>query len=336
MDRSARGRLRFEGRDAASFLHGLLTNDILALHRGAGAYAALLTPQGRLVTDLRVYHRVADVFVADVPPGMAGELAVRFDSMIFAEDVRVADVSAATGIVTVVGRTAAELLASTLVLAPAAREALGVLAPLAQCDADGGAFVVRADDADWPMFDVWLPASASAVFADALTAAGAPQVSTDLIDALRIDAARPAFGFDMTAETIPLEAGLLERAISTTKGCYVGQEVIIRVLHRGGGRVARRLAQIAFERGAPIMPGQSIRTADLRGAPDDAMGRPVGSGQAPGVDRLGRVTSVAFSPRLDRTIALGYVPRDHAEPGVRVSVESLAGPVEGEILRLAG
>ena len=69
-----------------------------------------------------------------------------------------------------------------------------------------------------------------------------------LVESLRIDAGRPRFGVDMTDDTIPLEAGLLERAISTTKGCYVGQEIIIRILHRGGGRVAKRLVAATHRR----------------------------------------------------------------------------------------
>ena len=333
MDRSARGRLRFDGRDAGAFLQGLLTNDIASLGRGAGAYAAHLTPQGRLVADLRVYNR-GDAFLADVAPGLAGELAARFDSMIFAEDVRVADISAATCVVTVVGATAADVIGSARGLDAASLATLRTLVPLAQRDAGEAVFVARADEADCPIFDVWAPEPRRAEVIAALSAAGGVEVSAGLLETLRIEAARPAFGVDMTTETIPLEAGLLERAISTTKGCYVGQEVIVRVLHRGGGRVARRLVQIAFdtENATRVTPGQAITAA--RFSPQEPPERPASTGH--GVDRAGRITSVAFSPRLNRTIALGYVPRDVAETGLRVGVESAAGSVSGEILRLAG
>jgi folate-binding protein YgfZ len=121
------------------------------------------------------------------------------------------------------------------------------------------------------------------------------------VEALRIEAGTPRFGADMTHETIPLEAGIEGRAISMTKGCYVGQEVIVRILHRGHGRVARRLVGLVFE-GAEAPPPGTELTAD---------GRPAGL-----------VTSVAFSPALRRPVALAYVHRDFAQPGTRVG----AGP----------
>ena len=121
----------------------------------------------------------------------------------------------------------------------------------------------------------------------------------------------------MTEETIPLEAGLLERAISTTKGCYVGQEIIIRVLHRGAGRVAKRLARLEIEssRVEPPAPGAILSVG----------GRDVG-----------RVTSSAQSPSRDRVIALGYVHREAAEPGQHVIITTPAASVEAVIVGLAG
>jgi folate-binding protein YgfZ len=282
LDRSHRGRLRFTGRDAAAFLQGLLTNDIAATGPGQGTYALLLTPQGRVVADFRVYNR-GDACMADVEPGLAADLAARLDSMIFAEDVQVADVSSDSALVTIVGARAAEAAARATGLEATV---LAALPPLAQAGAAAGA--------------------------------GAIEVSGDLLDALRIEAARPVFGVDFTSETIPLEAGLLERAISTTKGCYVGQEVIVRVLHRGGGRIAKRLVQAAFPRDAGVAPGQELRAS------------------AAAATALGRITSAAPSPRTDRTLALGYVKRDNADPGNRVEAGTGAEWVAGEILRLAG
>jgi folate-binding protein YgfZ len=319
-DRNERGRLQFEGRDAAGFLQGLVTNDVAALRLGAGTYAALLTPQGRMVADFRLYHR-GDRLVAEVAPGTATELAARLDGLIFAEDLRVTDISNDTAVVSVVGARAVELAGRALGVEP---EALAALAPLAQSDAGTDVFVVRSDEAEWPMFDVWMPAEERDGLVARLEQAGIEQVSTDVFDVLRVEAARPTFGVDMTTDTIPLEAGLLERAISTTKGCYVGQEVIIRVLHRGGGRVAKRLVQIAFDAAETgVEAGQKITEA-----PESADATPARD--------VGRITSVAFSPKVDRMLALGYVARDRAEVGTRVIVETAAGSVTGEILKLAG
>jgi tRNA-modifying protein YgfZ len=118
----------------------------------------------------------------------------------------------------------------------------------------------------------------------------------------------------MTDQTIPLEAGLEQRAISFTKGCYVGQEVIVRVLHRGGGRVARRLVGLRFA------------TTELppAGAAVMAAGR-----------EIGRATSVVRSPRLgDMGIALATVHRDYAEPGTRVEVAAGPGSLTAEVSSL--
>ena len=324
--RMDRGRLRFSGRDRIAFLQALVTNDIASLAPGQGVYAAYLTPQGRMVTDLRVYVR-DDHVIADVPASLAARLATQFDLLIFAEDVQVADVSAAVAQVSVCGVAAAEAVSAALGAlfvgtdVGVATAALRALPVGAQVDV-GSAFVARTDDATIESFDVFLPADdagqgevgpegPSEVLARALAAHGAIAISDELADALRIEAGRPAFTVDMTEETIPLEAGLLERSISTTKGCYPGQEVVIRVLHRGGGRVAKRLVRLvcdpgAFDRGAG---GQHAMSAPPAGTPLLVDGR-----------EIGRITSAAWSPASQRVVALGYVHRDVAEIGRTVDV----------------
>jgi len=119
---------------------------------------------------------------------------------------------------------------------------------------------------------------------------------------LRVEAGRPEFGVDMDADTIPLEAGIEHRAISFTKGCYVGQEVIIRVLHRGHGRVARRLVGLNVAGPVPAR-GAKLYAGDRE---------------------IGMVTSAADSPRSG-TIALGYVHRDFVTSGTAIDVETAAG-----------
>ena len=128
---------------------------------------------------------------------------------------------------------------------------------------------------------------------------GAIEVDAAAIETTRIEAGRPRFGVDMTEDTIPLEAGIEDRAISRTKGCYVGQEIIIRVLDRGHGRVARRL--VGLKLAAPVLPsrGDAIRAGDRE---------------------IGHVTSAAHSPMLETPIALGYVHRDFTEPGTAVII----------------
>jgi tRNA-modifying protein YgfZ len=121
----------------------------------------------------------------------------------------------------------------------------------------------------------------------------------------------------MTEETIPLEAGLLERAISTAKGCYVGQEVIIRVLHRGSGRVAKRLVKLTGDAALQAVPPAGTRLiSDAR--------------------EVGRITSAAISPSRQQVVALGYLRRDRAEPGVHVTAHIEGHDHTLTVERLAG
>jgi len=297
LDKTARGRLRFDGADRARFLQALLTNEVATVHPGSGTYALYLTPQGRMIADLHVFVR-PDCLIADVPAALAPALAEIFDRLIFAEEVRVTDQSRALHQISVQGGGSPAVLARALHVAEDAVERLSLWS---QIDIEAG-FLARTDDVGEGSWDVVTESGDAGRVVLALEAAGAIPVSAELADAMRIDAGRPAFGVDMTDETIPLEAGLLDRAISQTKGCYVGQEVIIRVLHRGGGRVAKRLVRIECE------------DADLFAVPVP--------GAAVSIDEreVGRVTSSAWSPRAGRGVALAYVHRDAAEPTRSVTV----------------
>jgi folate-binding protein YgfZ len=307
----ARGRLRIAGRDAGSFLHALVTADVLAVPSEGGVYAAYLTPLGRMISDVALY-RHGDSWLADLPPGLAAPLLARFDAMIFTEDVRVADASDSTGLLSVVGLSAAEVVGRALGVDAARLTALPVRATVRV----GDLIVARTDGAAVPTFDLILPAEQVAAVATQLGRAGAIEMSAELAEVFRIEAGRPAFGVDMHADTIPLEAGLLERAISLTKGCYVGQEVIIRVLHRGGGRVAKRLMRLEAEgTDDSITPGSVIVAHDRE---------------------VGRVTSAARSPSRGRAVALGYVHRDAALEGQAVLIRTPGGETKAVIVGPAG
>ena len=132
----------------------------------------------------------------------------------------------------------------------------------------------------------WSPPPQRSHSKRASSAQAGVSVSADAVDVCRVEAGRPRFGVDMTADTIPLEAGIEDRAISLTKGCYVGQEVIIRVPHRGHGRVARRLVGLALPEPSHPVPerGATVRAAERE---------------------VGAVTSAVKSPALGHPIALG-------------------------------
>jgi folate-binding protein YgfZ len=309
VDVSTRGRLEFTGPDAASFLHALVTNDVEGLAPGRGCYAAWLTPQGRMITDLRLF-RTEEGVSAEVPAGMGAELAARFDQLIFAEDVRVSDVTDSTGATLVFGGQAAETVARTVGGDAARVAALPMLGHMTV----GDVCIARVDDTDLPTFMAWQKKPSGGFSTSRHEEKPPDGFFAELLEALRIKAGRPKFGVDMTTETIPLEAGLLDRAISQTKGCYVGQEVIIRILHRGGGRVAKRLVTMVCDEGVSTAPspGTTLQVDDR-----DA----------------GTVTSAATDPDTGRAIALGYVHRDNAVVGGRVR---LASGGAAEITALAG
>ena len=155
--------------------------------------------------------------------------------------------------------------------------------------------VVRSSNMGEPGFELVASLTQVGELSTALRALGAVDVDDDTAETLRVEGGVPLFGRDMDEETIPLEAGIEDRAISFTKGCYVGQEVIIRVLHRGHGRVARRLVGVTLEPQHDVPPpGTTLHAEDKV---------------------VGEVTSSTWSPGLGRPIALGYVKRDRAEPG---------------------
>ena len=273
-ERNDRGRVLLSGADARSFLHALVTNDVESLGSGAACYAALLTPQGRMIIDMRVLVSRPDRVLLAVPSDAAAPLAARLDKLIFTEEVEVSDVTASTAQFSVTG--------------PGARALVEPLAGLESWPSD---------ELGIESLDVVVPAERADDVRREL-AARAGVLSADARKILRVEAGRPEFGVDMTSETIPLEANLLERAISTSKGCYVGQEVIVRVLHRGGGRVAKKLVRLRFDGSG----------ASTEGAALSVDGR-----------EIGRVTSAVQSPR-EGAIGLGYVHRDFVRDGVQVQV----------------
>jgi folate-binding protein YgfZ len=298
------GRLMLRGADRRAYLQGLLTNDIAALTPGTGCYAAMLTAQGRMITDMRVLE-LGDAVLLDVPDALTANVREHLDRFVFSEDVQVVDVTAETAELGVYGPKAIDVLQTAGVEGAAA----GALYGLTRVRVGGrDATLVRSDTIGIAGFDVITDRANAGAVGDLLRAAGAVAASNEDIDAVRIESGRPWFGRDMDTDTIPLEAGLEERAISRSKGCYVGQEVIVRVQDRGHGRVARRLVGLTFDAASPVAAAAAaiVRAGDRE---------------------IGRVTSAVWSPALARPIALAYVHRDFVEPGTHVEAGAAAAIV---------
>ena len=288
------------GQDRAAYLQGLLTNDIQALTPGNGCYSAWLSPQGRMLTDMHVLES-GGMILLDVPAETLESTIQRLEQFIFTEDVTVGSLAGTLSSVWLHGPRAASVLeqvidgARGLIEWPEYHHTQFELG-------ESPVSILRLSQLGVPGFCVYVERARESSLTATLTSAGAVTVPDDAIAAARIEAGYPVFGLDMTDDTIPLEAGIEPRAISFTKGCYVGQEVIIRVLHRGHGRVARKLVSLRIngprpERGARLYAGER---------------------------EIGMVTSAAESPRAG-TIALGYAHRDFLTSGTELEVEIASG-----------
>ena len=303
IDRTGVGRIRLTGADRRSYLQGLLTNDIEALTPGTGCYAAMLTAQGRMMTDMRVLE-LGDSVLLSLPLHVTAAIRDHLDRFIFSEDVQVEDVTASRVEIGVYGPGAADLLVKT----GAEGGVPSRLFETTRVRVVGAETVlILSDESGVPGYDILVDAADAEPVTAALMAVGAVRVSEADAETVRIESGRPRFGVDMDTDTIPLEAGLEDRAISRSKGCYVGQEVIVRVQDRGQGRVAKRLVGLTFDAAAPVpAAGSRILSAQRE---------------------IGRVTSATWSPALSRPVALGYAHRDFVEPYTPVTVDGWAGLV---------
>ena len=306
VDRSDRGRIAVSGADRATYLQGLLTNDIAALKSGQGLYAAYLTAQGRMIADLYVYE-LGDVLLLTTVGAVKDTVIGKLAQFVFTEDVTLGDVTETFAQTAVIGPLAAAAVSA--VLSGVSETVLCALPEHGNARAffDGTpAIVTRVTDTGEPGFDIFVERVQTHAVRAALRQQGVVTMDGQTAEAIRIEAGVPLFHRDMDENTIPLEAGIESRAISFTKGCYVGQEVIIRVLHRGHGRVARKLVGLAID-GPSVPESGAVATIADR--------------------EVGVVTSSTWSPALNRPIALAYLQRDFMAPDTVVAVGGMSATV---------
>jgi folate-binding protein YgfZ len=274
VDRSDRAKFLVRGSEAADFLQGQVSNDVEALEPGTGCYATVLSHKGKLRTDLRIL-RGDDSFWLDTEAIGHAVLEHMLRTYSVGRDVQFEDVTESRVLLSLVG--------------PAARDRLDAAPPPEEhafVSGDYGTYVATHLGVD--------------VIAEPGTALEVEPVSEEAAECLRIEAGRPRLGYDMDAETMPQEAGINERAVSFSKGCYVGQETVARLHYKGKpNRHLRglRLSEPA-ERGSEILLGERV---------------------------VGRLGSTCVSPRLG-PIALALVRRE-AEPGATVQVSGASAEV---------
>jgi folate-binding protein YgfZ len=304
VDRADRAVVRVFGRDPVRMVQGLVTNDVAAAAADRSVYAALLTPKGRMLADLRILRRDDDLLL-ECDRGALDNVLATFRKFVPPLFARFEDVSSEHAVIGVYGTEGDDLVRR--VLGETAVPAAAVEDALARFDAPGAetahGFAMRTRYAGDAGLDVLVPRAASPHVLRLLLAAGGAPVGHAALDVLRIEAGRPRWGEELTEETIPLEAGLLERAFSTTKGCYTGQEVIVRILHRGHVNWHLR-GMLLGEAPAPPKHAGIVH-------PDTGK-------------RIARITSSCASPRLGQTIALGYARRELELP-VEAPLEAVGG-----------
>jgi len=328
-DVSARGRLKVTGADRARFLHKQCTNDIKRLQPGEGCYAVCLTSQGRMRGDF-VARVCQDHILLDTEAPLREPLAAGFRRWIIREDVRIEDITEATGMLRVGGRGRGEVVSAVV----ATYDRRIDWRPLAVRDrrcgyghfAAGDLTIAESFRTGLGDVDVIGPRERIAAL-KACLAKWAPEMSAETLDTLRVEAGIPVFGVDMDENTIPNEVGLEARAISYQKGCYIGQETMARIKSRG--HVNRHWIGVRLETDDC---GRSLGAPARGGLPIPAVGAP---GPLPPRAKIlaadveiGYITSAVVSPRLG-AIALGYVRRGHEQPGTRVVVAGHAATISG-------
>ena len=281
LERSGRGLLVVDGAEAAEYLQGQLTNDIEAIGPGEGAYAALLDRKGHMQADMRVLRagEGPELWLDLEPEGM-GAATRHLQMYKIGREVEVRDESAGHALLSLIGPRAVEI-AGTAVLPENGCETTTLAG--AECLAVGTAEGI----------DLIVPAAERERVREALLAAGAVEVAVEAAEILRIEAGRPRFGAEMGTETMPAEAGIVEGAVSFTKGCYIGQETVARLHYKG--KPNRHLRGLRLS--APAGHGDSLRL---------------------GEKEVGTVGSAAVSPAFG-PIGLAILRRE-AEPGATVVV----------------
>lgn len=310
LDLSYRGRLLVCGEDAPRFLHGMVTNEIKGLEVGRGNYAFVLDVHGHILAEARIFRLHAESYLIECEPQLTAVIREALDRHIISDVVELEDASASQGCLALEGPCAREVVREALRFDPSKMPSLEHLEiqDLPACGersqtARLACAALSGEKGYWIFASPELLGGLWKKALEAGTPLGLWPVGFEALEICRLEAGIPRYGCDMDTKTLPQETGQMQ-AISFTKGCYIGQEVVERI--RSRGHVNRRLVGLLLE-GEPKVPRDAMILAG---------GHPVGS-----------ITSSAYSYGLRRTIALGYLRREYAEPGTAVVVENSSAEV---------
>jgi folate-binding protein YgfZ len=277
------------------FLNGLVTNDMKTLAVNTWMPAVFPNVQGRLLAVVRIIHR-DDGFLIDTESATRGTVVKLLERFTLAGDFRLADLTQNTALLSIQGAKTREIMAAIFgeTVANLGRDAV------ASVDWQGEQVtIIRVTHTAEDGFDFFVNATQAETLRDAFIKAGAQPIGNQTIETLRLEAGIARYGVDMDETNVVTETNL-DDSVSFTKGCYLGQEIIARIKYRG--HVAKKLTGLNFAGEVSLESGAKIFSVDDK--------------------EIGRITSFAYSPRLNRTVALAYVKYDYLAPGTSISVES--------------
>ena len=314
LDLSFRGRLCLVGADRVKFLNGQVTNNVKDLKPGQGCYAALISAKGKIQSDLYIFPLENEILL-DFEPGLETTVKVRLEKFIIADDVQMVEAAPHYGLLSIQGPKSAVVVESLQLGLNVPSQPLHVAST--NHPALGELYLANQPRAGGTGFDLFVPNAALATAAEQLLAAakslGGGRVGWEALETARIEAGLPRFGADMDETNLPPEAGLDERAVSYTKGCYIGQEVIARI--RTYGQVAKALRGLRLSDGLKTLPAKGDKL--FRDGKE-----------------VGYITSATASPALKANIALAYVRREANQIGTELELQSAAGPAKALVVPL--
>jgi glycine cleavage system T protein len=295
-DFSFRSKFIMKGQDRARFLQRIVSNDVKNLAAGQGTYATLLTPQGHIVADFRIYC-AEDAFLFDTDANLRDKALGGLKRYIIADRVTIELMEMFA--LSVEGPRSREIIEAVT------QKDLPSLPRFGHFSTEAGGFPVRivhASSTGEEGYEIWAEAKGMtglwAAVMDHGRAGGLLPCGTAALESLRIEAGIPRYGPDFGEDTLPLEAGLLN-ALSFNKGCYIGQEIVERA--RSRGHVNWKLVGLNVETAQPPAAGDKVLSEGKE---------------------VGEITSACVSPTLGRTIALAFVRREVSEAGTRLSLGS--------------
>jgi folate-binding protein YgfZ len=300
---SSRSRLVLTGADRVRFLHGQVTNDIKRLRVGEGCYAALTTAKGKMESDLYIYC-LQDELLLDFEPGLTEKVTARLEKYIVADDVQVVDVSPHYRLLSVQGPKAADVLRGAALGPDFPAKPLNFVKIAAT---EGEIYVMNQSRTGAVGFDIFAPVAEITLGRKLLLAteaAGGNACGIAALETARIEAGIPRFGVDMDETSFPQECGIEERAVSYTKGCYIGQEVLNRI--HTMGHVNRTLCGLRLADELKALPAKGDRLFSAE-------------------KEVGHVTSAVTSPSSQKNLALALLRNEVSRAGTKLKVKTGAG-----------